>query len=113
MVDLVSPPLPPPREFRVPPLILTGAGCALAVGARLRDRGLRRAFVVTDPVVAAAPGTAAILTALRQAGVETTVHAGVTAEPTVAMVEAALDAYRGAGADVVLGLGGGSPMDTA
>lgn len=101
------------REFRVPPVVLTGDDCALDVGALLRARGQRRAFVVTDPGVADTPGAGRVLARLRDAGVESLVHARITAEPTVRMVEEALAAFRAGGAEVVIGLGGGSPMDVA
>jgi alcohol dehydrogenase len=99
--------------FRVPPLVLAGAGAAQEVGAHLRGRGVRRALVVSDPGVLAGAGAQRVLESVRAAGVELTLHDGVTSEPTVRMVEAALDAYRGSGAEVVVGLGGGSPMDAA
>jgi alcohol dehydrogenase class IV len=101
------------REFRVPPLVLSGPGSATAVGPALRDRGLRHAFVISDPGVLAAPATPGVLEALRAAGLRVTTHDGITAEPTVRMMERALQEYRASGADVVVGLGGGSPMDAA
>jgi alcohol dehydrogenase len=100
-------------EFRVPPLMLTGAGSALNVGAVLHGRGHRHAFVVSDPVVLGTASAQEVVGSLRRAALAVDVHDGITSEPTVRMVEAALAAYRGAGADVVVGLGGGSPMDTA
>lgn len=93
--------------------MLTGHGCALGVGAILRAQGHRRAFVVTDPGVAGTPGAEGVLAALRAARLEVVVHAGITTEPTVRLVEAALVAFRNSGAEVVVGLGGGSPMDAA
>lgn len=100
-------------EFRVPPRLLTGAGSAQAVAPLLQQLGYRGAFVVTDPGVAGTGGAQALLASLRAAGLTLSVHDGVTGEPTVRMVEAAFADFRRAGADVVLGLGGGSPMDVA
>lgn len=48
---------------------------------------------------------------LRQAGVETAVFDGVTANPTVQNVEAGAKAARDFGADFIVALGGGSVMD--
>ena len=101
------------REFRVPPLVLTGPGSAAGVGAVLRDRGYRHAFVVSDLGTLAAPATPGVLDGVRSAGLAVTLHDGIMAEPTVRMIEAALAAFRTSGADVVIGLGGGSPMDAA
>jgi alcohol dehydrogenase class IV len=100
-------------EFRVPPLLLTGPGSAKDVGPALRARGYKHALIVTDPFVVKTPSAVAVLDAIRDAGLQVTVHDGITTEPTVRMADAALDAYRQCGADAVVGLGGGSPMDTA
>lgn len=100
-------------EFRVPPLILTGASSARDVGPVLHARGYRRVLMVSDPGVLGTASAQEVLGSLRQAGLSVDVHDGITSEPTVRMVEAALATYRGVGADVVVGLGGGSPMDTA
>ncbi|HXI17825.1 MAG TPA: iron-containing alcohol dehydrogenase [Chloroflexota bacterium] len=101
------------REFRIPPLILIGAGSADGVGAVLHARGYRHALVVSDPGVLASPAAAGVLNSLRMAGLAVSVHAGIISEPTVRMVETALVDLRANGADVVVGLGGGSPMDAA
>src|SRR5437773_2245043 len=100
-------------EFRVPPLIVTGAGSAPTIGSVLRDRGYGKALVIADPTVGALASTAAVLAGLRGHGVEVALHDGVTGEPTLRMVEAALEAHRAAQPDVVVGLGGGSVMDAA
>jgi len=101
------------REFRVPPLILSGPGSAAGLAGVLHARGHRHAFIVSDPGVLASPAVPAVLESLRRAGLSVTVHAGITSEPTVRMVDAALVDLRACGADVVVGLGGGSPMDAA
>ena len=101
------------REFRVPSVVLTGSGSATGVGAVLRSRGYRHAFVVSDPGVLAVGSVAMALERLRGAGLAVTVFDAIPSEPTVRMIDAALAAYRASGADVVVGLGGGSPMDPA
>jgi alcohol dehydrogenase len=113
MSSASSPNAAAPREFRVPPLVLTGEGCAAQVGPLLRRQGHERVFVVTDAGVVATPGAAAALGALREAGLEVAAHEVPRAEPTVRSVEAARDAFRAVGAPAVVALGGGSPMDTA
>lgn len=50
---------------------------------------------------------------LKAAGKQVTLHGGVDSEPTPEVVDAAAQAGRDAGADAVIGIGGGSVMDTA
>ena len=69
----------------------------------------RRALVVTGRDTARA---APLVAALAERGLEAALFA-VPAEPTVALASAGARAARGAGAEVVLGLGGGSALDAA
>ena len=73
----------------------------------------RRALVVTDPGVAAAGHAAAGAGALRGAGVDALIFEDVRANPTTRDVAAAVAAARDHGADLLVGLGGGSSMDVA
>lgn len=104
-----------PRDFRSPRDVLVGDGTAGQVGELLRrwDSTGRRAFVVSD---AALPGlgiTAPIEEALGAASYEVDRFDDVTAEPDLETTRAAVAAARTAGADVVVGIGGGSAMDIA
>lgn len=86
------------------------AGALAELPAELALAGIARPLVVTDAGVAAA-GLLDRLLALLPAGVA--VHAEVPANPDEAAVRAATRAFRAAGADGVIGLGGGSPLDLA
>ncbi len=87
-----------------------GAGALAELPAELALAGITRPLVVTDAGVAAA-GLLDRLLALLPRGVA--VHAAVPPNPNEAAVRAATSAYRAAGCDGVLGLGGGSPLDLA
>lgn len=100
-------------QFRTPRDMYTGRGCRESVGEKAADLGGGRALVVSDPGVMSAPASADVLSALRAAGLTVSTYDGVTAEPNLAMVQAGLEAYRSNECDLVVGLGGGSPMDAA
>ena len=71
-----------------------------------------RAFVVTDPVLVD-NGTAARITDLLDgAGISWEVFSDVVPNPPVEKVQAGLAAFRASGAEILIGLGGGSPQDT-
>jgi alcohol dehydrogenase len=88
-----------------------------AVKHHLRDAcerlGAKRAFVVTDSILVKAGLLAQVAEPLTAAGVTFASYEKVTPEPGVELVRECVAAARGFNPDVVIGLGGGSNMDTA
>lgn len=70
-------------------------------------------FLVTDPGLVKAGVVAPVETAIRATGCHVTVYQDVEADPPEARVLATVAAAREAKADLVIGLGGGSSLDTA
>ena len=91
--------------------------CEDRASARLGElavaRGIRRTFVVTDRGLLDAGVLEPALDGFRRAGVDFEVWDGVQADPPEASVLAAVRAARDAGTDGVIGIGGGSSLDTA
>ncbi|MBX3274065.1 MAG: iron-containing alcohol dehydrogenase [Sandaracinaceae bacterium] len=96
-----------------PTRVVFGEGAAAEVGPEAKRLGASHAFVVTDPGVRDAGLTGEILRALEKAGVASTVVTGVGTNPTEAEVLSAAAAFTQSGADLVIGLGGGAPIDVA
>lgn len=90
-----------------------GAGVTREVGQDLIDLGVRRALVVTDPVVARLPPVATVLTALADAGVTAVVFDRVRVEPTDVSFREAIDFAAAQAVDGIVAVGGGSVIDTA
>lgn len=96
-----------------PTRIVFGAGTAASIGDEAKRLGARSALVVTDPGVRAAGLADEITRALEKASIPSEVFDGITTNPTEAEVDEATEAYTEAKADVVIGLGGGAPLDVA
>jgi alcohol dehydrogenase len=90
-----------------------GSGIVRRTGALCRDLGVSRVLVVTDPGIELAGHLGRVLESLREAGVQSAVFDHVIENPTTATVDACVAAAREAGVDGLIGLGGGSSMDTA
>ncbi len=103
----------PPFQFFSPVEFVFGPGRSAEAGDRLRARGLARALVVTDPGIVAAGIAERIEQALVDRGVAVARFTDVKSNPTVDNVDAGAEALRSFGADAVIGLGGGSPIDAA
>jgi alcohol dehydrogenase class IV len=103
----------PQYEFHVPPLLVIGEGCHTRTVEALQALDVRRVLVVTDPFLHGLDYTQAILDSLQRAGLTVAVFDAVGREPTTVEVDGALALLRESGADGVLAIGGGSPMDTA
>jgi choline dehydrogenase len=99
--------------FQLFPRIHYGEGSASSTGPELARLGVSKALVVTDPGVRAAGVCDPVLASLRAAGVAWEIFSGVETNPTDLQVMAAVEAYGAAGADGLVGLGGGSAMDVA
>jgi lactaldehyde reductase len=96
-----------------PKINISGAGCLAEVPAELVKRGLKRPLIVTDAVLVKAGVVAPLIAELQMADLAPVVFDGVIPNPTVAVVDAAYAAFKNGRCDCVLGVGGGSPIDTA
>ncbi|MCC7107179.1 MAG: iron-containing alcohol dehydrogenase [Chloroflexi bacterium] len=103
----------PMYEFHAPPLLLIGAGSHERAAEAMAGLGAKHVLVVTDPFLHGLSHTQRILADLRSAGLGVTVFDNVGREPTTEEVDGALASLRASGADAVMSIGGGSPMDTA
>jgi len=90
-----------------------GPGVTREVGQDLADLGVRRALVVTDPVIARLPPLATVLASLDAAGVVAVVFDRVRVEPTDISFREAIDFAAGQSIDGIVAVGGGSVIDTA
>ncbi|WOE76376.1 iron-containing alcohol dehydrogenase [Alterisphingorhabdus coralli] len=99
--------------FQTVPHCVFGEGAVAELAAHLKGEGLTRIAVVTDKGLVATGVVATVGAALRSAGLEPLVFDSIVADPPEEIVITMAEAVRDFGADAVVGLGGGSPMDSA
>ena len=92
--------------------VVFGAGSSAEAGDHLRQLGVTRALVVCDRFVAESGLAERLQAALDGAGVESVIYDRILGEPSEESVGEAAEAARG-GFDGVVGVGGGSALDTA
>lgn len=100
-------------EFRTTPRLICRAGALADLGQVLAGLGVSKALIVTDPGIVSCGFAEAALSSVRAAGLSAGLFAEVAADPPVTVVNAAIEAARAMGADGIVGLGGGSSLDTA
>jgi alcohol dehydrogenase class IV len=102
-----------PFVFNTTRSIQFGAGSLSRLGDLALAHLGARVMLVTDPGMMATGIIDRALTLLAGAGVEVTLFSDVQADPPEAVIHAAVEAARSAGAQGVIGLGGGSSLDVA
>jgi len=102
-----------PFDYQQRTRIVFGAGSVSRLGELSLELGAKRVLVVTDPGVVAVGHAARAVSALRGAGLEAIVFDAVRENPDASDVENCLGVARDGGVDLLVGLGGGSSMDTA
>jgi len=90
-----------------------GEGSIVELGQRAKAAGLKHALVVTDAGVRAAGIIDTVLASLDEAEIAHTVYENVTPNPTLPEVDGGVTAMADSGADFVVAVGGGSPIDAA
>jgi alcohol dehydrogenase len=105
----------PAFSFSTVSSIVSEPGASLRLGALVAERfpGVKRVLVVTDPGFLRTGLADPPRASLERQGMQVTTYSDVLADPPEAVVEAAAAFARQQGAELVVGLGGGSSMDVA
>jgi len=96
----------------IPP-VLFGPGSSMQTGTKLRELGCSRIFCVYDKGIKSAGIVEGVTGSIEAAGIEVVHYDGVLADPPISSVEEAGNLARKANVDGIVGIGGGSSMDTA
>jgi alcohol dehydrogenase len=93
--------------------IVFGINAVERAGDLAREIGARRVLLVTDPGIVAAGHAARVVSILQSAGLSVVVFDRVCENPTTRCVDHCLQIAAGERVDTIVGLGGGSSLDTA
>ncbi|NUQ38456.1 MAG: iron-containing alcohol dehydrogenase [Caldilineales bacterium] len=103
----------PLQTYQTPTAFKHGLGALTHLATEAKALGLRRPLLVTDPGLVRAGIAAEAAAILQKGGVSFVQFAEVTPNPPVALVDQAAAIYQAEGCDGLIGLGGGSALDTA
>ncbi|MFK8019388.1 MAG: iron-containing alcohol dehydrogenase [Pseudomonadales bacterium] len=100
-------------QFSTTPDICIGAGSSKRTGELASALGMKHALIVCDPDIKSLGLLDQALESLENQKVKISIYSDVIADPPEHIVTAAAAEARMAGCDGVIGLGGGSSLDTA
>jgi len=93
--------------------LVFGVGAADRTGELAREIGAKKILLVTDPGIVAAGHAEHVRCQIESAGLQVTIFDQARENPTTKCVNACMRVAKPAGIDTIVGLGGGSSMDTA
>jgi len=99
--------------YFIPTVNLMGAGCASEVGKQAKIIGGTKALIVTDKPLADIGLAEKIVNLLNEAGVKSAIYDDVKPNPTDTNVHTGFDLYQKENCDIIIAVGGGSPIDCA
>ena len=90
-----------------------GKGAIQEIAGEVKRRGFKKAFVCSGPTIYKHGVTKKVTDVLDQAGCAYEVYTNIKENPTIENVQNGVEEYKKSGADFIIAIGGGSPMDTA
>lgn len=90
-----------------------GAGAIQEIVTEVKSRGFKKAFVCSDPDLVKFGVTAKVLKVLDDNGFSYELYSNIKPNPTIENVQTGVEAFKNAGTDYLIAIGGGSSMDTA
>lgn len=97
--------------FKVPPKIYFKKGCTKFALEELK--GNKKAFIITDKILFDMGTTKKVTDVLEKIGIDYTIFSDVKPDPDLSTINKAIINVRNFKPDLIIALGGGSPMDAA
>ncbi|MBQ9120410.1 MAG: lactaldehyde reductase [Lachnospiraceae bacterium] len=90
-----------------------GYGAIQSIADEVKGHAFKKALVCSDPSLLEFGVTGKILKVLDDAGLAYEIYSNIKPNPTIENVQSGVAAFKAAGADYLIAVGGGSSMDTA
>ena len=90
-----------------------GKGAVAEIAGEVTKRGFKKAFVCSGPTLFKHGVTKKVTDVLDSIHCPYEVYTNIKENPTIENVQSGVAAYKESGADFIVAVGGGSPMDTA
>ncbi len=97
--------------FFIPQYIISGENALKMSTEYLKSFG-KKALVVTDEIMVKLGNVKKLTDALDEIEVSYVIYADINSEPTHTMIDDGVDLYKKEGCDFLIGIGGGSPLDS-
>lgn len=89
-----------------------GKGAIQEIPGIIKSKGLKKAFIASDPDLVKFNVTKKVTDLLDENGQAYEVYSDIKPNPTIENVQSGVEAYKKSGADYMITIGGGSSMDT-
>lgn len=99
-------------HFVIPNHTVVGTNVLGEAAPLLKKMG-NKAFIVTGRHVAVSDMMKQLTALLDENGIDCVIFDGITGEPTDTMIEKGVEMLKSSGCDFIIGIGGGSPLDSA
>lgn len=99
-------------HFVIPNHTVVGTNVLGEAAPLLKKMG-NKAFIVTGRHVAVSDMMKQLTALLDENGIDCVIFNGITGEPTDTMIENGVEMLKSSGCDFIIGIGGGSPLDSA
>ena len=100
-------------QIILPRILEIGAGASRNIGAMVKDINCQRPLIVTDKIMLQLGYVERVRADLSAMNIDSDVFDETVPEPTTRSIEAGVELVKNGQYDVIIGLGGGSPIDSA
>ena len=90
-----------------------GDGAIKEIATDAKARGFKKAFICSDPDLVKFGVTQKVIDVLSENNMEYELYSNIKPNPTIENVQTGVEAFKKAGTDYLIAIGGGSSMDTA